>query len=291
MYGYGVLISPPAGTAAGFDALALDDFFGFPTHTNPGSTLPSLEQAAPFSQVVDGNVVFDSFFPPLVDPDLEATAGARATSSVIMHTSVLNDYVLAPEIDAGTDWVVNFPTKRFFVNNSTYDSDGDPDPAEALPPFENAWSQRLSQACEEIEITYWDREEAESQVTDVDFSPAPPTEALELCKEVNVLTFNSSNVLSASERIGADISVDFDNGWARIEFLSGPGTGDRTIVGIADAGLGDLNIFRGLPVIGFAVQNYVNGNLNGVLSNYSAGLGHKYRRRIETEVVNGGGGL
>jgi hypothetical protein len=281
MYGYGVLISPPAGTAAGFDALALDDFFGFPTHTNPGSTLPSLEQAAPFSQVVDGQFVYDTFFPPLLDPDFEATAGARATSSVIMHRAILNDYVLAPEIDAGTDWVVNFPTKRFFVNNSLYDVDGDPILDFARPPFTNPWSQRLSQACEEIEITYWDREEAESEVTDVDFSPAPPTEALQLCKEVNVLTFNSSNVLSASERIGADINVDFDNGWARIQFLTGANTAVRTIFGIADAGLGvDFNVFRGLPTIGFAVQNYVNGNLNGVLSNYSAGLGHKYRRSV-----------
>ena len=34
--------------------------------------------------------------------------------------------------------------------------------------------------------------------------------------------------------------------------------------------------YYGLPAIGFVAEEYVNGNLNGVLSNYSGVLIHKY---------------
>jgi hypothetical protein len=278
MYGYGVLISPPSGTAAGYDAVALDDFF-IRQHTEPGNTLPSLQNAIPEAQVVDRQLVVDAFFDlPGVDSEI---ASANAVSSVIMHTNVLNDYVLAPEIDAGTDWVLTFPTKRFYVNIGGYDEDGDPE-VDAVAPFDEHWSQRNSEACEKIEIRYWDREEDEERVEDVDFSPAPPSEELELCKEVNVVSFNNSDVLSASERIGVNIDVAFDNGWANVDFFDDD-TPQRQIVGEDFLGAEQYTFF-GLPVVGFAVQNYQNGNLNGVLSNYSASVEHKYRRLIDVDV-------
>jgi hypothetical protein len=40
-------------------------------------------------------------------------------------------------------------------------------------------------------------------------------------------------------------------------------------------------VIRGKPVIGFVVEKYINGNLNGVLSNYGGTLAHKYRTLIE----------
>ena len=45
------------------------------------------------------------------------------------------------------------------------------------------------------------------------------------------------------------------------------------------------NVFDGLPITGFQATNFVNGNVGGVLSNYSGA----YRHRISRECVNGGG--
>jgi hypothetical protein len=42
--------------------------------------------------------------------------------------------------------------------------------------------------------------------------------------------------------------------------------------------------YIGLPVTGFAVEKYVNGNVGGVLSNYGGSFIHKYSSNIGTTV-------
>src|SRR5437763_1731347 len=44
---------------------------------------------------------------------------ADAVSAVLMHNQVINEYVLDPGTKSGTDWVITFPTKRFYVNTGT----------------------------------------------------------------------------------------------------------------------------------------------------------------------------
>lgn len=257
LYGYGVLINVDEGTDATYDAVAFDNFFDVITgvvHTNPGSLDPSLNNSTADYDVIDGNVVISD----------TADDGLDAVSATIMHNTIANDYVLEPTISAGTDWVMTFPTKRDYVAV---------DPAEA--PFLTPWDDETSSSCEEFNITYYDREERTP--TDPpgqnDFSPRPPGTPdvpFALCYEANVMTFNGSNVLSASSRSGTNLSVDYDNGWAVMDF----------VVGLRAPLVAGANQFEGLPVIGFAVQKYVNGNLNGVLSNYAGSVTHKATRLI-----------
>lgn len=255
LYGYGVLINVAEGTDATYDAVALDAFSLTSVHTNPGSLDPSLNNAFPATaDVIDGNTVVSATF----------ARGIDAVSAVLMHDAIANDYVLEPTINAGTDWVITFPTKRDYVAT-----------APATAPFTVSWSKTNTQACEPISITYYDREEKDQAPDDLDFSPLPPAAApLSLCFEANVLTFNNSNVLSGSDRVSKNLALDsgFDNGWMTINMNNVAG---RQLVGGATT-------FNGLPVTGFAVQKYVNGDVGGVKSNYAGAVTHKATRSIVT---------
>ena len=263
LYGYGVLINVAEGTNATYDAVALDDFVSAsdinaaPIHAFPGDNNPSLNDATPFAQVLDSS----SF--SVVKADFNE--GIDAVSAVLMHSSIMNDYVLEPTINAGTDWVVTFPTKKLYVNTGT-------DPV--IAPFTEKWDTTLASACEEMSITYYDREERTLSPDPLDYSPAPPgPQAFALCREANVLTFNNSNVLAGSTRVNQNLNVDYDNGWLELGF-GGTGRELESLDGV---------IFGGLPTVGFAVQKYVNGTLEGgVLSNYAGVVTHKNRRSISS---------
>jgi hypothetical protein len=111
LYGYGVIIDVQEGTNASYDAIALEDFFSSSVHTDPGSLLPGLAQAEPQS------IVFDTSVVPAVALADTFLDGIDAVSAVLMHDTLANDFVLEPLIAAGTDWVINFPTKREYINN------------------------------------------------------------------------------------------------------------------------------------------------------------------------------
>lgn len=273
LYGYGVLIDVEEGTDASYDAVAIDDWIdsqgaGF-FHSGPGDLFPSIASDADLGYDVfdEGGVVSGIAF-----------SGADSVSATMMQAAISNDYVLENDISAGTDWVVTFPTKRFYVNQTP--------PAE---PFTNDWNSTNSTACEIFSIEYWNREEGTpvDPIDPNDFSPLPPPGEIptfSFCYEANDLTFNESNVLSASGRTGVNLNLEsgFENGWARIDFTgSGIGAFDN------DRELQTQNhVFFGLPVVGFAVQRYVNGELpNGVLSNYSGTDLHKGSRDIISSSV------
>lgn len=267
LYGYGVLMNVSEGTNATYDAVALDQFGDIALHYYPGSVLPSLEQSVPYGQVLqageDGVAV--------VDFDVESTSGIDAVSAVLMHSSIVNDYVLEPSIDAGTDWVITFPTKTNYVNSTT-----------ARRPFTSLWDAKTGNACEAIALQYWDREELGVRPADIDFSPRPPSgPAFSLCREANVMTFNGSDVLSPSERVRRNLDVVHNNGWLQMSFVT-PQNRAARVLPATDVNTDAAIEFVGLPVIGFAVQKYVNGTLsNGVLSNYTGSVEHKYTRTIE----------
>jgi hypothetical protein len=256
LYGYGVLINVGEGTDASYDAISIDNFSDTVLHTNPGSTLPSLNSGNLEADIIEGSTVFESI---LFDRSIDAV------SAVLMRDTLMNDYVTEPLIAAETDWVVTFPTKRFYVNGASA----------PIRPFTTKWDPTTATACERINFRYWDREEKE-EGEDLDFSPTPPTPAQTLCYEANVITFNGSDALFSSDRVkrNLNLAAGFDNGWMRIglegenRYLLGEGLQEDTVE------------FRGLPVVGFAVQKYVNGNLGGLLSNYGGLVNHKYTRDI-----------
>jgi len=91
-----------------------------------------------------------------------------------------------------------------------------------------------------------------------------------------------------SVSIGVNAYLDAEDGWASISF--DPADADTKLGGCNKTGTGTApaiacartisdadDIITGLPVVGFAVQKYVNGSAGGagVLANYAMSTVHK----------------
>jgi hypothetical protein len=284
IFGGMTLINVNAGTDFTEDAVALDNYvqFGAQIYNPAGSILPDLQQALPpVSQVVTGGSVFTSSW----------TAGtADPVSAVLMHSNVMNEFVLDRGTKSGTDWVVTFPTKRYYVNVGT---------GNAPKLFQRNFNQ-TDGSCDDVSLNIYDREERTTS-TPVGFSPPPPTQTNSICWEANVVTFNNSNVLNSNNV--ANIPTTFDDGWLNMGFPTGItgalasvheliNTTNTLITSIGGStSSGNTVTYIGLPVVGFAVQTFSNGvlllpvpgqtALGNVLSNYGGNFVHKYQTNID----------
>jgi hypothetical protein len=260
------------------DAVALDNYVqnGANIYSSPASIQPDLQQAfPPVSQVLANSAVYTSSW----------TFGtADPVSAVLMHSNVMNEFVLDAGTKSGTDWVVTFPTKRYYVNVGT---------GNAPKLFQRNFNQ-TDGSCDDVSLNIYDREERTTS-TPVGFSPPPPTQTNSICWEANVVTFNNSNVLASVNT--ANIPTTFQNGWLNMGFPTGI-TGalatvheliNTTNTLITDIGSstssGNTVTYIGLPVVGFAVQTFSNGTLSvggvNVLSNYGGNFVHKYQTIVD----------
>ena len=264
LIGSGTLINVAQGVDYSYDPVVLDAFNNAAAgnHTAPGSTLPSLNDTLPTSSsVFYGGAVHTTNWALGVLP------GMDSVSAVLMHEQVLNEFTVNPGLAAGTDIVITFPTKRGYINNVTVAGAylGD-------RPFTHdflASGGTATGACEPVIISQRGREEEFTSV--VDFSPLPPG-GTALCWEANVVTFSNSNVLG-STLLKNNVNASYNDGWVSFAFQ------DAGHV-MSDPAVGGVDDYRGLPVVGFAVQKYVNGNVGGVLSNYGGSFINKYVRLI-----------
>ena len=283
LYGFNSLINVTGGAKSTIDATALDNFLpagAAAIHYTPGTTSPSLEDVTTSAVIVDGASVVNF-------------AGVNAidnVSAVLMRDVIANDYVVDADRDSKTDWVITFPTKRFYVNGTV-----------AAAPFSRVWNKVAGTSCDDIGITYFDREERSHVVTtDEDFSPKPPTviTSNQLCNEVNTLTVKPFLTVSGPytglfgaefTNVSFSLAPGFQYGWMGVDLTHA--YDDANLNAVVDAGdimasdLTDgLNTVSGLPVIGFAAISNVNGTMEvdgvNVLSNYMGTTGHKSTRAI-----------
>jgi hypothetical protein len=304
LFGGITLVNVNEGTAASYDAIALDSFLNGEDlvdtdpefrvngtlHEGPGSLSPSLASADSVSSVFDqGGVVTSNWD---FTNDVITQPGAQAVSAVFMRNNVYNEFVSGGIADARTAAVLTFPTKKFHVGTDD-PLVTSPDDHNFGPPFTNDFS--LGGACEIVGLTAFGREE-EEQREDLDFSPSPPTASNSFCWEVNIVTFNASDAVAS--RLAVNINTVSDQGWVRYNFADiassnfppsdrafgyGGGTGAQdghTMV--SDEG----DVYHGLPVIGFAIQEFVNGTLDdgNLLSNYDNLFNHSYGRQIDSSL-------
>ena len=271
LIGSATLINVAQGVDYSYDPIAIDDFNDSVTgnHTGPGATVPTLANASPVTSTVfhQGAAVTVA--------NWGATTGyvnsADAVSALLQRQSVMNEYTVNTGLSAGTDQVLTFPTKRFYVASSASAA-----PVLSRRPFTTNFLP--TGACEPVTMTITDREEARP-TSSIDFSPpAPGTTTPSLCWEVNVVTMNNTNVLGSSN-LKLNVDTAYTDGWMTFQFLAaGHNMADDVLAGNWMGAATDN--YRGLPVVGFGVQKYVNGNVGGVLSNYGGSFSHKYRRII-----------
>ncbi len=258
LFGSATLISVLGGAMVGVDPTVLDNFAtGVSLIENSGSIQPDLTRASPPT-----SVVIDSMNDVIASG---WTAGPDAVSAVLMHDSVLNEYVTASSLNAYTNWVVTMPTKRQYIKNGPGSNAG--------KLFQSNFNSTVG-SCDDVVVTIFDREER--TIAAVDFSPPPPG-GNALCWEANVVTFSGRNLLGSVN--SANIDSPYGSGWAKITFAQFANPTDKHRLVSANSQVGSLPAtvtYFGLPVIGFAATSYTNGTLaNGVLSNYGAGSAHK----------------
>lgn len=303
LVGTGTLINVNNGQDAGYKADALEAWRSTAFYTDAGFITPSLADASPATSVVvragdtdatGASVQITAYRNTFVTTSGVA-AGARAVASVYMHTAVINEYVLDTGSASLTDWVITQPLKRVFVSSTT-----------AAQPYTNILT--ASGACETIGFTFFNREEGSATAAGADFSPLPPAGSPNsLCWESNVLSIRNgaahntslpataSGVLGSRNLTNVNVTSTYQNGWARLTFTGagattlgmGSSTSDRTLLdstALASSMLTSPVTFFGLPVTGFMVRTFANGNLTcGTATcqgNYGSLFNHSYTTTI-----------
>jgi len=116
MAGSYTLINVANGADMGGNATALANFNPAIIYTDLGNEATNLTTAQPVSVVVaqqpTGTTTYTNTF-------TSATAGADAVGSTILHSSVINEFVLDATTRSATDWVMTFPTKRYYTAGAT----------------------------------------------------------------------------------------------------------------------------------------------------------------------------
>jgi hypothetical protein len=252
------LVNVLSGTLVSADAVALESFnTAGPIFGDSGTVFPDLNSGTTSFEIYNNNAIVSG----------TTTNGYEAVSAALFHKNVYNEYVLDTLTKSGTDWVVTFPTKRYFYNFAAATSTVIPLKAAQIT-FQRNFT--VNGACDDIAINIFDREE-QFPSTPGGFSPPPPgAPAAALCWESNVITFNNSGVLGSTN--SNNVSTTYQNGWMDLDITNVSATVHKLST---SAGL-----LTGLPVIGFGVQNFLNGTLvvgtGSVQSNYGGNFIHKY---------------
>lgn len=271
LFGAASVTNVAQGTFYAYNADAIDGFTYVPLVTPSGSLDPSLlavndptSLSTATSYVFNDGALLTSTWPS-ADPN---SRPIDAVSSLFDAANIYNQYEQGA--GAGTDWVVTFPTKRFYVDAATYGF------TTVIPPFEELFTDGLS--CTILGIGIYDREERTTSTPTCGFSPCPPGQPpSSICHEVNVITFGPSGTDSIlASGLTQNIATPFGAGWVNLTL-----TGNGHDLPAAANG----NVFHGLPVTGFQATNFVNANVTaGVLANYSG----VYKHRISRSCDNAG---
>ncbi len=280
LFGSAEVVQTSNGTYYTYNADALDGFSAT-TLVQPTSSLtPSLAQVNPaVSYVFDDGVLLTSPYTGTGDEAIDAV------SSVFMASNVYNEYE-ANAAGNGTDWVLTFPTKRFYVDSTiTFTSS-------PIAPFEEEFgANEPGLSCTVVGIVNYDREERTLQATGCGFSPCPPGQPpSSICHETNVITFNATGTASVLDStLTSNIVPIGTAGWAALNLDPNPGASTGffgTVDGPHNLHLAtNGNQFHGLPITGFQATNFVVGGGTSILANYSG----VNRHRISRSCTNGAG--
>lgn len=270
--GYATLINVSNGQAVGVEPTTLANFNNADTLLYPpGDLFPDLDSAQPGDSALFVND----------QGGQETFTSGRAidnVSALLQRRNVINEYTSTATGSTATDWVITFPTKHNYVDDGGV-ADYGPAPLPAGPvtaPFSEWFAKNttdlnntLGKSCVEVTLTQYDREERTAAPSGTQFSPRSASGRNELCNEVNVLSFNGSNVLGSSVKYDISTSGVGQTGWMNLTLGTGAGQGVLTD--------GTVRL-DGLPVIGFGTVVRYNNAEAGNNRNYGTTQQHSYQR-------------
>jgi hypothetical protein len=295
LFGSALIVDVATGVSAGYSADAIDGFIPTGTagnlHAPPGNVEPSLAQVGGVAATSVTAYVFNNG--DLIQATY-GTAGSNkidAVSALFTQDNIFNEYVLDGGAGATTDWVVTFPTKRFYVDTAVVGNTARAPFAEVFKAYNGAGTGESKVI---VGLFPFDREEQTPESCSgsdqnnpncgVCFSPCdeatfePPV----LRYEAQVISFKTaaefeenrtSTVLGSQLASNVDVRADgLSQGWLRLAFNT---TAQAHLLSPSSEG----EVFAGLPATGFAITNYVNANAApGRLANYSGLWHHKGSR-------------
>lgn len=273
LFGAASIINVNEGTLFGYNADAIDGFTNRVLFSASSDLTPSLQDAN--TAPTETNLVARAYVfinGSLVQADY--ARGVDAVSAVYMSDAIYNEYIVGAGLGANTDWVVTFPTKRFYVDGGLYS------PTPRLP-FVERFAGGESNVT--VQPSLFDQEEGYTTAPD-DFSPPISTQPNALPFEVNVISFLSDT--EAGDPSGVfgsvlrpNIKPYGDAGWLKLDLASGDG-GHYLPGGVAPDGVTPV-VFNGLPTTGFYGFNVINENAQpGKLANYSGLFRHRASRSL-----------
>ncbi len=273
LFGGGWIADVSRGIAYSYNADAIEGFNYLVNYTGPSDLTPTLQDA--FTNPVTANPALMGQARAFVfgeDGTLlrsDYALGEDAVSAVFMADSIYNEYMINSAIGGASDWVVTFPTKRFYVDNALY-------PAHVTLPFAEKFSTTADdQSRIAVTLYTYDHEEGSAQ-TVIPRCPSPPdascfAQSPYLPYEVNVISFTKTSPSGGSTVFGSTLYRTVDpfgatGGWAELDLASGDGGHylDRGTNPVS----GNTTRFNGLPATGFwatlASRGSASANYNGV---------------------------
>jgi hypothetical protein len=288
LFGAAGIVNVAQGTFHSYNADAIGGFSKIALFSANGMPTPSLAQANSAPGVATA-YVFDAageLFRSDYPTSGQSSQAIDAVSAVFMASQLLNEYNVDASAGSNTDWVVTFPTKRFYVDPEILGlplgSSG------ALPPFDFTFGQQSTvngttlngdaKSCSQVALVQYDREEGRPTPPSPGFGGVLPIPIPLLCTSVNVISLLNvypspieSGVLGS--RLLTHMRPFAAAGWLRLTL--DPASQPHALRASSDG-----DVYSGLPATGFQAVNYINANAApGVLANYSASLRHRALRR------------
>lgn len=252
LYGTTAIISVGEGLYYAYDAVALRDFSADPLY-GPAmdASGPSLADAGGSAAGADAWI--DGYGPLHFDRKIDAV------SAVLARYGLHNQYIAAPALGARTDWIVTFPTQRYYTDPAVSGS------ATALPPFVVPFQAPGVARVEFAEPRIYDRQGATCLGTYCLYE-AP----FHLDYAVNAITFAQPEDVGDPSGVFGSRLVAYLYPYAEAGHVLLPDALTRTLEGEDGGPLQRGRVcVKGLPEIGFLAYNLVNANAQpGRLANY-----------------------
>ena len=285
LYGSGSIVDVAHGTFFAYTATALAGFTDqLPVDDLTDATQPSLDEAHSSESEATARAYVP--FPDGHFVGLDFQNGIDAVTAVLMTTTLSNEFLTGAALGANTDWVITFPTKRYYVDESLPDT--------PILPFVETFGEHVEADGTHIHgqsrivfpIAVYDREELVTSNVNTDCGFLCPSESpLQLSYEVNIfgLLADGTPAGTPSGVLGSRLSEFYytgigepprgDAGWYVMDLVSGDGGAHMMNASVSS---GDPILLEGLPTVGFMVYNIVNANAQpGVLGNYGGAFAHR----------------
>ena len=256
LFGSGTILNVSLGTVEMYNAEAISQFNTpgtLPMHTAPGSDAPTIASGSSTTSLtfVNDAIVSTPF-----------SRGIDAVSSLFMADRIVNEYWTSANIGASSEWVLSFPTKRFYTDPHYF---GDTPSAET--PFDQVFGAAATKgSCSPFLEEPFNREESTVSVSFPEMPPQP-----DACFATQLLTF-AQTAGQPSTIFGSPLTVPaldspYADGWASLNLIAKDAA--HKLAG------NNGNVFYGLPIAGFWAAQLINGNDGGALANFTALSRHK----------------